>query len=461
MKYISTRGQSPSVSFSEAILTGLSRDGGLLIPEKFPNFSSRLGELKELSYQDLAFEICKPFVEGDLDDQALKNIIDKSYATFNNDEVTPVKFIKDVAVLELFHGPTLAFKDVALQFLGNLFEELLKKNKATLNIIGATSGDTGSAAIHGVRGKEGISIFMLHPKGRVSPIQEKQMTTVLDENVHNIAIEGTFDDAQRIVKECFNDHEFRDQYHLGAVNSINWGRIMAQIVYYFYAAFRFQEKYPQKDLVFSVPTGNFGDVYAGYVATKMGLGTKQLIVGTNENDILARVLAYGSYKIADVHPTISPSMDIQISSNFERLLFDLLGRDGERVRGKMADLAEKGEFKLSKEELVEAQQLFKGVRIDTKGTLDCIRKINDQDDYVLDPHTAVGVAAAQRVSQEQVICLATAHPAKFQDAVVDAIGKLPEIPASLDGIMEKESRCLVAAAQLADIQQIMKDQLVD
>jgi len=458
MKYISTRGNGGSKGFSEVVLEGLSRDGGLFVPSEVPDFSQRLDSLKSLSYQELALELFLPYVNDEIPRQDLLELINNSYSTFEAEEVTPLLFTEQGAILELFHGPTSAFKDVALQFLGNLFEYILKKDKRSLNILGATSGDTGSAAIHGVRGKAGIEIFMLHPKGKVSPVQEKQMTTVLDENVHNIAIEGTFDDAQRIIKEIFNDLDFRDQYTLGAVNSINWVRVMAQIVYYFYAAFRFQEKYPEEPLVFAVPTGNFGDIYAGYVARKMGLPIHKLLLATNENDILHRMVQHGDYTLGDVHGTISPSMDIQVSSNFERFLFDLVGQDGQEVANRMEAVQKDKGFQLSEAELQKTQEFFWGAKVDTKETLACIAKYA-KSGIVLDPHTAVGVVAAERSEFSKVICLATAHPAKFKDAVVEATGQEPEVPAALVGITEKPSRCLEAAANYQEIERIIESQL--
>ncbi|MGK0289856.1 MAG: threonine synthase [bacterium] len=456
MKYISTRGQTEPVSFSSAVLEGLARDGGLFVPEYWPDVKDNLEAWKNLSYQELALEVISLYVGDEIEKDVLKKLVDRSYQSFSKKEITPVIFQDSFTVLELFHGPTLAFKDIALQFLGNLFEELLKKDDRKLNIIGATSGDTGSAAIHGVRGKHKISIFMLHPQGRVSPIQEKQMTTILDENVHNIAIEGTFDDGQNIVKDIFNDLEFKDEFSLGAVNSINWARILAQIVYYFYATFRFEEKYGKDvPLKFSVPSGNFGDIFAGYVAKQMGLPIEKLIIATNENDILARVLQTGEYKIAGVHPTISPSMDIQISSNFERFLFDLFGRDGAVLRSKMDDLKTKGGFTLSPEELKKAQEHFSGVSANTEETLACIKEVAEQG-MVLDPHTAVGVVAAKKETTDNVICLATAHPAKFRDAVVEAIGKEPEQPEAIQGILEKESKCLLAPNSSSAIKDLIR-----
>ncbi len=458
MKYISTRGKSDSRNFIHAVLEGLARDGGLLVPEKIPDLSKQLDHLSTLSYQQLALEIFTPYIDGEIDREKLSQLIDRSYTSFADREITPLKHTEKISILELFHGPTLAFKDVALQFLGNLFEEILKREETRLNILGATSGDTGSAAIYGVRGKSNINIFMLHPKGKISPVQEKQMTTVLDDNVHNIALEGTFDDAQRIVKEVFNDLEFRDKFHLGAVNSINWARVMAQIVYYFYAGFRFREKYPDQDLYFSVPTGNFGDIYAGYLAKKMGLPIKKLILATNENDILYRVITTGRYEISDVQSTISPSMDIQVASNFERFVFDLAGRDGRSVSQRMENLRIHGNFELSPGELKEAQSFFISVRIDMQKTLECIKRY-DKLGIELDPHTAIGVTAAEESGHEKVICLATAHPAKFGDAFQKALGRSPKMPDSLKGILHKESRCLAVNNDYKQVESVIKEQL--
>jgi threonine synthase len=456
MNYISTRGKSEPVGFSDAVLMGLARDGGLLLPESYPDFSERLTELASLSYVDLAIEIFKPFVNSELTDEELKQLVDNSYSSFASEEVTPLLFGKSHHLLELYQGPTLAFKDVALQFLGNLFEILLKKTGKTLNILGATSGDTGSAAIYGVRGKENINIFMLHPKGKVSPIQERQMTTVLDDNVHNIAIHGNFDDGQRIVKEIFGDLNFRDEYALGAVNSINWARIMAQITYYFYAAFRLREKSPELPLQFSVPTGNFGDILAGYIAKQMGLPVNRLIIATNENDILARVIETGRYSLQDVHATLSPSMDIQISSNFERLLFDACGRDADKVNQLMDDLKSNGEFVLDDEPLTYIRKLFSAKRVDTEQTLNTIRSVYEQEGWIIDPHTAVGVAAAEEISAQPVICLATADAAKFPAAVERAINTSPPQPKALDGIFDKETRCLESEPSSDSVKSIIR-----
>ncbi len=319
MRYISTRGGVEPVSFSQAVMMGLATDGGLLLPETIPQVDpDTLSRWAGLSFQELAVEVMLPYVGDDLTRTELTDLVQRSYSTFQHPEVTPVVEAGGRRILELFHGPTAAFKDVALQFLGNLFEFLLERSGGRLNIVGATSGDTGSAAIYGVRGKARINIFILHPLGRVSPIQERQMTTVLDDNVHNIAIRGTFDDGQRIVKSLFNDLDFKQEYHLGAVNSINWARVLAQVVYYFYAWGRMSAGDTSKAASFSVPTGNFGDIFAGFVAKRMGLPVDRLILATNRNDILTRFVASGEYRLADVHPTLAPSMDIAVASNFER-----------------------------------------------------------------------------------------------------------------------------------------------
>jgi len=335
MKYRSTRGQINGISFSEAVMMGLADDGGLLVPESIPTLSGdELHQMANLSYPQLALNIISRYID-DIPQADLQELITRSYASFEHPDVTPVIAKGDVYILELFHGPTLAFKDVALQFLGNLFEYLLAKSGGHLNIIGATSGDTGSAAIFGVRGKQRINIFILHPKGKVSPIQEMQMTTVTDANIFNIAIEGSFDDAQAIVKEIFGDLDYKKRYALGVVNSINCARLLAQVVYYFYACFQVQKATGTKEVEFSVPTGNFGDIFAGYIARKMGLPIKKLILATNSNNILSRFVTEGDYSTAEVHHSLSPSMDIQVASNFERYLFHLYNEDTNRLNAAM------------------------------------------------------------------------------------------------------------------------------
>jgi len=450
MKYISTRGKSPELSFSEVVLEGLARDGGLYLPETLPDFSNRLGELSALRYQDLALEIFTPFMAPDFSVAEIAQLVERSYASFDHRSITPMKKVGEHWILELWHGPTFAFKDVALQFLGNLFEDLLKRSGNQLNIIGATSGDTGSAAIHGVKGKKGIKIFILHPKGKVSPVQEKQMTSVLDDNVVNIAIEGNFDDAQDTVKALFNDLEFKDQYQLGAVNSINWARVMAQIVYYFYGYFRWQEKTGEREVVFSVPTGNFGDIYAGYLAKQMGLPIKKLLLGTNENDILSRAFQSGDYSVSPVVPTISPSMDIQLASNFERYLFNLSGQNPEQVRQWMEEIKTKGAVQLSPELLSQANEEIQGFRVDAAQASDVMRRYHALG-LELDPHTAVAVGAAEDSGLTDVICLSTAHPAKFEDTFKAATGDSPKIPQAIADLDGAETRHMESEASVEAI----------
>lgn len=424
MNYMSTRGQTTSLSFSDTVISGLARDGGLYMPETFPNVSAQFDAWRKLSYQDLAYEIMKHYAD-DIPAEDLKHIIAKSYQVFDSVDVTPSCAVGDVRILELWHGPTLAFKDVALQFLGNLFDYLLSKNNTRLAVVAATSGDTGSAAIQGVRGKSSIDIFVMYPNGRVSPMQALQMTTVADANVHNFAVEGSFDDAQNIVKALFNDLDFRDQYHLGAMNSINWARILAQVVYYFYAAFRAQEA-GAKSLRFSVPTGNFGDIFAGYVAAQMGLPIYKLILATNENDILTRYFATGVYESGAAQPTTSPSMDIQVASNFERYLYCRSGRNGKQVAAWMATFDRTHHLVPDGlEGRPDSDPLFRAERIGVEQVRTTIHRYDSLYGYTLDPHTAIGVAAAEHLgssTEHPVICLATAHPAKFPDTVAEATG---------------------------------------
>ena len=425
MKYRSTRGGDVGLSFQDTVLTGLARDGGLLLPETIPDVSSHLDELAKLDYQSLAFEIIRRFAT-DIPEDDLRAIIAKSYSTFRAKEITPVVQVGEIRLLELFHGPTLAFKDLALQFLGNLFEYVLEKRGGRLNIVAATSGDTGSAAIHGMRGRKNITITVLHPHGRVSPVQALQMTSVLDPNVHNLAIDGTFDDCQAIVKALFSDLPFREKYSLGAVNSINWARVMAQVVYYFYGAFRTMEATGSRKISFTVPTGNFGDVFAGYVAYRMGLPIHRLVVATNENDILARCFNTGVYKRGSVSATLSPSMDIQIASNFERYLYYLVGQDTDAVRRLMETFREKGEIDLTDNGAAIEDPVFRAGRGTTEDTLAAIRETWERHGYLMDPHTAVGVSVGRRFAAEDpvpMICLSTAHPAKFGAAIERAVGK--------------------------------------
>lgn len=458
MRYVSTRGGVEPVSFSQAVMMGLATDGGLLLPASFPQVDSdTLERWASLSFRELAVEVMQPYVADDIGREELTGLVEQSYASFDHPEVTPVVQAGSHKILELFHGPTAAFKDVALQFLGNLFEFLLERSGGELNILGATSGDTGSAAIYGVRGKDRIHIFILHPYNRVSPIQERQMTTVLDANVHNIAVQGNFDDGQRIVKELFNDLEFKRSHSLGAVNSINWARILAQVVYYFYAWGRVTGGDTARKLCFSVPTGNFGDIFAGFVALRMGLPVERLILATNRNDILSRFVDTGEYTARDVHHTISPSMDIQISSNFERYLYYLLEEDSAQVKKLMEQMAATGSIQVSEEKRQAVAQVFHAAAVSEEETLAQIKATYDECGYILDPHTAVGVKAAG--DTPDTVCLATADPAKFGDAVKQAIGVEAPLPPSLQGLMDKETRCELLAADSGEIKRYMQSVL--
>jgi threonine synthase len=443
MRYVSTRGSAPSLDFAGVTLAGLASDGGLYVPERWPTMSrDAIAALAGLSYADTAVAVMAPFVEGSLTRDELKALCDAAYGRFSHDAVTPlVQIDHDQWLLELFHGPTLAFKDVALQLLGLLFERFLAGSTEHLTIVGATSGDTGSAAIDAVAGRHGVDIFMLHPDGRVSDVQRRQMTTVAAPNVHNIAIRGDFDTAQALVKAMFNDPSFAGRFRLSAVNSINWARLMAQVVYYFYAAVRLGA--PGRPVAFSVPTGNFGDVFAGYVAGRMGLPIAQLVVATNVNDILARALASGDYSSRAVVPTPTPSMDIQVSSNFERLLYDLGGCDGAALARQMRGFEDTRAMRLSNAQTEgAAAAMLVGERVDTDEMAMAMRHAHERAGQVIDPHTAVALAAAQRRGAPGVpmVTLATAHPAKFGDAVERAIGARPVLPARVGDLFEREER---------------------
>jgi threonine synthase len=443
MRYQSTRGTAPELDFREVTLAGLASDGGLYIPVEWPRFTAdQIADMAGLSYVETAVGVMAPFVAGSLSEDELRDLCTRAYGRFSHDAVTPlVQLDHRHFLLELFHGPTLAFKDVALQLLGLLFEKFLTVTDRHLTIVGATSGDTGSAAIDAVAGREGIDIFMLHPKGRVSDVQRRQMTTVLAPNVHNIAIEGSFDDAQALVKAMFNDADFSGRFHVTAVNSINWARLMAQVVYYFYAAVRLGA--PAREVAFSVPTGNFGDVFAGYVAAKMGLPVAKLIVATNVNDILHRALSSGDYSAGTVTPTAAPSMDIQVSSNFERLLFDLAGRDGPALAAQMAGFESSKAMRLTNAQQQGAASLFASDRIEADDMSRAMAWAHARADEILDPHTAIGLAAAQRVAlppHVPIVTLATAHPAKFDDAVERATGIRPTLPARVGDLFDREER---------------------
>ncbi len=447
MQYVSTRGQAPVLDFEGVTLAGLASDGGLYLPEAWPQFSAdEIRAMRGLPYPDLAVRIMAPFVGDSLSEAELRDLCGRAYAAFDHAAVTPlVQLDAQHRLLELFHGPTLAFKDVALQLLGLLFETFLARQGKTLTIVGATSGDTGSAAIDAVAGREGIEIFMLHPAGRVSEIQRRQMTTVSAPNVHNIAIEGSFDDAQAMVKRMFADEALTSKVSLGAVNSINWARLMAQVVYYFHAALQLGA--PERKTAFSVPTGNFGDVFAGYVAAQMGLPVERLIVATNKNDILARAIRDGDYSVGESHATITPSMDIQVSSNFERLLFEANGRDAEALATQMDGFGKSQTLALDPAQREGIAALFYAERATPDDTLEAMRWAHGNCGEVIDPHTAVGVHAARAlVTADEidpsvpVVTLATAHPAKFPDAVEQAVGIRPDLPKRVEGIMDRQER---------------------
>ncbi len=439
MKYKSTRGQVEPVDFQDAVLMGLAEDRGLLIPETIPDVSDRLVAWRDLSYNELAFEVFDRFV-GDIPRGDLRDLVDRSYAGNFQPGVAPVARVGDLHVLELFHGPTLAFKDVALQMLGNLFEYILARNDRRLNILAATSGDTGSAAIAGVRGRDRIEIFVMHPAGGVSPIQQRQMTTVLDANVHNIAVQGSFDDCQQIMKHLAGDLDFKRRYRIGAVNSVNWARVLAQIVYYFWGVFRAAEQ-PGTDRVrVAVPTGNFGDILAGWYAHRMGLPIDRLILATNENDILSRFFHTGVYSRGQVHKTLAPAMDIQVASNFERYLYYCLGEDPARLRGLMERFAQTGRLEVQTDGPVDP--VFAAGRAGRDDVLAAIADVWARHEYLLDPHTAVGVHVARQVQGPgPVLCLATAHPAKFPDAIRQATGRDLAHHPRIDALADLPERC--------------------
>ena len=464
MKYISTRGGIDPISFNRAVMMGLASDGGLLLPETIPTFSStEIGDLADLPYNQLALAIFSRFIGDDIPEDDLQTLIETSYASFSTKKVVPLEKVDDLYIQELFHGPTYAFKDVALQFLGNLFEYLLGREKRSLNIIGATSGDTGSAAIHGVRGKANINIFILYPHGKVSSIQEKQMTSVLDSNVFNLAVKGNFDDGQRIVKELFADLDFKHDYQLGAVNSINWARIMAQIVYYF-SAYSQLPIAARKDFTVVVPTGNFGNIFAGWMAKEMGLPIKRLILATNANDILYRFIKTGIYNLGEVKPTLSPSMDIQLASNFERYLYYLNDRNPQQLKGMIAKFTTSGKLTIGSDLFGKMAKDFAGARVDDQAILTTIKDVWQKTGYTLDPHTATGVSAAheyqrQNPTSSTLVCLATAHPAKFPDAVEQAIGTPPTAPPAIAALANLPCRFDLIEADTAAVKAYIKGKL--
>ena len=456
MRYISTRGKAPTLNFEDVLLAGLASDGGLYVPENLPRFTvEEIASWADLPYHELAFRVMRPFVAGCIDDADFKAIVKDTYSVFEHSAVAPLRQLdSNEWVLELFHGPTLAFKDFALQLLGRLLDHFLSKRNERVVIMGATSGDTGSAAIEGCRRCENVDIFILHPHQRVSEVQRRQMTSALSDNIHNIAIEGNFDDCQEMVKASFADQSFLKGTRLVAVNSINWARIMAQIVYYFHAAIQLGG--PQRSIAFSVPTGNFGDIFAGYLARNMGLPINQLIVATNRNDILHRFMSGNRYNKDALHPTLSPSMDIMVSSNFERLLFDMHGRDGAKVTQLMDHFRATGEMSVEDERWTETRKLFDSLAVDDDQTCATIAKVYKDTGELLDPHTAIGVHAARECRRSlaiPMVTLGTAHPVKFPEAVQKAVPSAsPVLPMHMADLFEREERCTVLANDLAVVQ---------
>jgi threonine synthase len=464
VRYISTRGQSPAATFEEVVLTGLAPDGGLYIPDSLPAITpEQLAAWQNLPYAELAFEIIRLFVAGSIPDAQLKEMIDASYATFTDPDVAPVTHLYDnYWVLELYHGPTLAFKDFALQLLGRLLDYFLEKRQQHVAILGATSGDTGSAALEGCKHSRFVDLFILHPHDRVSDVQRLQMTTVAGGNINNLAIRGNFDDCQQIVKQAFADQSFLPAgYQLVAVNSINWARIMAQIVYYFHAALKFRARGIEA-VSFSVPTGNFGDIYAGYLAKKMGLPIRQLVIATNRNDILHRFINSNQYSKGTLEPTLSPSMDIMVSSNFERFLYDLFNGDTRRVASFVTGLGSEVQ-KVSDAEWARAREHFASHSVDDATTCATIRAVMERTGFLLDPHSATGVKAAEACATDRsipMITLATAHPAKFAAAIEQAGLAAPVLPPHLADLFSREERCTILPNSLdavkAHIQQVLK-----
>lgn len=440
--YVSTRGNAPALGFSDALLAGLAGDGGLYVPREWPQFSvADIKAMRGKTYQDIAFTVMHPLVGNDISSEDLRRMIDEAYATFRHEAIVPlVQTGADRFLMELFHGPTLAFKDVAMQLIARLMDHVLIERDQRATIVGATSGDTGAAAVEAFAGRDRTDMFILFPKGRVSPVQQRQMTTTTAANVRTLAIEGNFDDCQDLVKAMFADAPFRDRVRLSGINSINWARIMAQIVYYFSSAVSLGA--PDRAVSFTVPTGNFGDIFAGYAAKRMGLPVERLVVATNENDILARAIQTGRYEMHSVVPTTSPSMDIQISSNFERLLFEALDRDAERVRQAMARLKQSRAFDIEADALAEIRAGFSAGRASMDEVAAAIGSVFKTTGMVIDPHTATGmhVAARESVVQAPMVTLATAHPAKFPDAVKSACGIDPALPAWLSDLMDREER---------------------
>ena len=456
MEYISTRGDNKKFSFSEVFLKGLADDGGLFIPLNIKKFDeSKMNSLKKLNYIDLATEIIYLYTGDFLSKKELNEIVKKSYSNFREEDVVKIVELNQLKILELFHGPTLAFKDIAMQLIGNMYEHFLKSNNKTINIVVATSGDTGAAAIDAIKGKSNLNIFVLHPNNRISSVQRKIMTTVEEKNVFNIAIDGNFDDCQNIVKQMFSDLEFSKSINMSGVNSINWARIIAQAVYYFYAHFKLEKD----NISFSVPTGNFGDVFAGYLAKKMGLPIDKLIVATNENDILHRAITKGDYISKEVRETLSPSMDIQLASNFERLIYYVNNSNSEKTAEIMKKV-KKNSYQIEKRDLDIIQKDFLSESCNEKETLGIIKKNYEENGVVLDPHTAIGVGAAQKLSLNDCVVLSTAHPCKFPDATNNAINKHEKLPKELQHVLNKNENFQVLKNSTDEVKKFIKSKIL-
>ena len=451
MEYISTRNEKKIFSFKDVFLKGLAPDGGLFIPKKIPTYSSvELKKFKDLPYRELATKIILEFCKDEFNENEIKELINISYENFRAEQVVKLKKLKNINLLELFHGPTLAFKDIAMQVIGNMYEKILKKYNLKINIIAATSGDTGAAAISAIKDRKNMKIFVLHPNEKISDIQRKFMTTVDSKNVFNIALEGNFDDCQKLVKLMFADRDFSEKINMSGVNSINWARIVIQIVYYFYSYFKVAKE--GEKINFSVPTGNFGDIYAGYVAKKMGLPINKLVIATNKNDILDRVVKTGFYEPLKVQHTVSPSMDIQVASNFERLIFDACSCNSKKTLKLMNDLAENGKFKLEKNELEKIKENFFSESISEKETKLIINKVYKNQGVLVDPHTAVAIGAASKISLKgNTIVLSTAHPVKFSNVIIKEVGTKPEFPENLKNILIKKEKYVKLSKDLKKI----------
>ena len=465
IKYSSTRGGESSLSYEDVLLSGLARDGGLFMPEEWPQFShSDLNEMKHLNYAELSAKIIRPFVEPCLSENELLNISKDTYSVFNKDVAPLYQLNKNLHVLELFHGPTLAFKDYAMQFLARAFNQALNKRAQKGVILGATSGDTGSAALEAFKGKENIDIFILFPHKRVSSVQQKQMTWINERGAYALSVKTDFDGCQEIVKDCFEDLKFKDETSLSAINSINWVRLLPQIVYYFYSALKIGV--PDKEIVFSVPTGNFGNILAGWMAQKIGLPISKLICGSNQNDILTRFFNNGLMERKNVLPSYSPSMDIQVSSNFERLLYEINERDTDKVKQQMKEFKNYGNFEITKNQLKKINNLFSAYMISDEETLEIINKVYTDYNYILDPHSAIGYGAAQKaldnniISKDMsVISLACAHPAKFPEIISKSINVMPKKPSHLENIMSSKEYFNIMDPSINDVQNFIKSNM--